>query len=141
MKRAFGSLCYLCIAVGNIEEMMKLAPLVFVVWTLLNGPALRADAPPGTIKEIAPGVWFREGDARGGSGHSNNIIIEMKDYLIIVDANYPSGARLVLSDTKKLSSKPIKYVINTHHHPDHMYGNHIFTEAGATTIAHVGAWE
>jgi cyclase len=120
---------------------MRFVYLVTAAWLLLSGLSLKADQPPGTIKEIAAGVWFREGDARGGSGLSNNVIIEMRDYLIIVDANYPSGARAVLSDAKKLSSKPIKYVIDTHHHPDHSYGNHLFTEAGATTIAYVGAYE
>jgi cyclase len=105
---------------------------------LLSGPSLKADLPPGTIKEYAPGVWFREG---GGNGICNTIIIEMKDYLIVVDAPYPSGAKAVIAEAKKLSPKPIKYVIDTHDHPDHSYGNHLFTEIGATTIAYVGAYE
>jgi cyclase len=120
---------------------MKFVRLIVIAWASLAAFTLMADAPPGTIQEVAPGVWFREGDARGGTGHSNNIIIEMKDYLIVVDANYPSGAQAVLNDVKKLSSKPIKYVIDTHHHPDHSYGNRIFTQMGATTIAYVGAYE
>jgi len=53
------------------------------------------DAQPGTVKQIVPGVWFREGDLKD-LGHCNNIIIEMKDYLIVVDANFPSGARLAM---------------------------------------------
>ena len=120
---------------------MKSILPILAGWLLLGALTLIADSPPGTIKEIAPGVWFHEGDARGGSGFSNNIVIEMKDYLIIVDANYPGGARVLLNNVKKLSPKPIKYVINTHHHPDHSYGNHIFTELGATTIAYVGDYE
>lgn len=51
------------------------------------------------------------------AGHCHNIIIEMKDYLI-VDANYTSGAKLVIEDVKKPSSKPIKYVIDTPAHSD-----------------------
>ena len=50
------------------------------------------DAQPGTVKQIVPGVWFREGEI-DKLGHCNNVIIEMKDYLIVVDANFPSGAR------------------------------------------------
>ena len=42
---------------------------------------------PGTIKEIVKGVWFREGELLD-KGHCNNVIIEMKDYLIVVDANF-----------------------------------------------------
>ena len=97
----------------------------------------RTDAQPGTVKQIVPGVWFREGDLEK-MGHCNNIIIEMKDYLIVVDANFPSGARLALAAAKKVSTKPVKYVFDTHHHGDHAYGNPIWTEAGATTLAYKG---
>lgn len=95
------------------------------------------DAQPNTVQQIVPGVWFREGDIKK-EGHCNNIIIEMKDYLIIVDANFPSGARLAAADAKKLSNKPIKYVFDTHHHGDHAYGNSVWTKMGATTLAYAG---
>ena len=100
----------------------------------------RTEAQPGQVKLIVPGVWFREGDL-ANLGHSNNIIIEMKDYLIVVDANFPSGARLALETAKRISPKPVKYVFDTHHHGDHAYGNPIWTEAGATTLAYVGVAE
>ena len=93
----------------------------------------RSDANPETIRLVAPGVWFREGDM--DQGHCNNVIIEMKDYMIVVDANYPSGARAAMADVKRLSRKPVKYVFDTHHHGDHIYGNALWTEGGATTLA------
>jgi len=65
----------------------------------------------------------------------------MNDYLIIVDANFPSGARLAIADAKKVSSKPIRYVFDTHHHGDHAYGNPVWTKLGATTLAYVGVTE
>jgi glyoxylase-like metal-dependent hydrolase (beta-lactamase superfamily II) len=98
--------------------------------------ATTTEAEPGQVKLIVPGVWFLEGDL-AGSGHSNNVIIEMKDYLIVVDANFPSGARLTMDAAQRISSKPVKYVFNTHHHGDHVYGNALWTKAGATTLAHV----
>jgi glyoxylase-like metal-dependent hydrolase (beta-lactamase superfamily II) len=100
----------------------------------------RSDATPETTQQIAPGIWFREGDLQN-LGHCNNIIIEMKDYLIVVDANFPSGARAALADAKKVSTKPVKYVFDTHHHGDHAYGNSIWTEAGAITLAYKGVAE
>ena len=100
----------------------------------------RGDAQPNTVKQIAPGVWFREGDLVN-QGHCNNVIIEMKDYLIVVDANFPSGARLALADAKKVSSKPVKFVFDTHHHGDHTYGNAVWTGTGAVTIAYQGVAE
>src|SRR5579863_5241287 len=81
----------------------------------------QSGAQPNSVKKIAEGVWFREGDMK--QGHSNNTIIEMKDYLIVIDANFPSGARLALADARRLSPKPVKYVFITHHHGDHDYGS------------------
>lgn len=98
------------------------------------------DSAPGSIISVAKGVWFREGEI-ATLGHCNNIIIEMKDYLIVVDANFPSGARAAMADAKKVSPKPVKYVFDTHHHGDHAYGNAVWTEAGATTLAYRGVVE
>ncbi len=116
---------------------MKLHRSVLLLgFATLCGLALfvsRSDGNPETVRRIAPGVWFREGDL--DQGHCNNVIIEMKDYVIVVDANYPSGARATMADVKRLSSKPVKYVFDTHHHGDHLYGNVLWTQDGATTLA------
>jgi glyoxylase-like metal-dependent hydrolase (beta-lactamase superfamily II) len=101
---------------------------------------LDSDAQTGTLRQIVPGVWFREGEIKE-MGHCNNIIIEMKDYLIVVDANFPSGARMAMSDARRVSQKPVKYVFDTHHHGDHAYGNPVWTQAGATTLAYKGVTE
>ena len=120
-KRIFLLLCFLLSA-------------AFTFWASAN------ETRPGSVTTISPGVWFRQGELEA-MGHCNNIIIEMKDYLIVVDANFPSGARLTLDDAKKLSGKPVRYVFDTHHHGDHAYGNPVWTRAGATTLAHVGVAE
>jgi cyclase len=120
--------------------MRFIRPMVaagFVAMLTLAFVVTRGDAQPNTVKQIAPGVWFREGDIQN-QGHCNNIIIEMKDYLIVVDANFPSGARAALADAKKVSTKPVKYVFDTHHHGDHSYGNAVWTQMGAITIAYQG---
>src|SRR5437762_2451459 len=109
----------------------------FAALLLLAFSMAQTDAQPGTVKQIVPGAWFREGDIKN-LGHCNNIIIEMKDYLIVIDANFPSGARLALEAAKKVSSKPVKYVFDTHHHGDHAYGNPVWTQNGATTLAYKG---
>src|SRR5271156_4827978 len=102
--------------------------------------ASKSDAKPETVQKIADGVWFREGDLKN-LGHCNNIIIEMKDYLIVVDANFPSGAQATMADCKRISSKPVKYVFDTHHHGDHSYGNSVWTATGAITLAYRGVAE
>src|SRR5215467_25802 len=103
-----------------------------------------ASAEPGQLKQIAPGVWFREGETRPETRVvlcCNSILIEMKDYLVVVDANFPSCARELIVQAKGVSPKPIKFVIDTHHHRDHAYGNAVFTRMGAMTIAHAGVVE
>ena len=102
--------------------------------------ATRSEGKLETIEQIIPGVWFRQGDL-DQYGHCNNIVIEMKDYLIVVDANYPSGALAIMADIKKVSTKPVKYVFDTHHHGDHAYGNPLWTRGGATTFAYKGVAE
>lgn len=116
--------------------MKPLRAWLLLVFTVMGAIALfvsRSDANPETIRLVVPGVWFREGDL--DQGHCNNVIIEMKDYMIVVDANYPSGARATMADVKRLSQKPVKYVFDTHHHGDHIYGNLLWTQEGATTLA------
>jgi len=123
--------------------MRKLRAFTVLLFAGLASLALfvgRSEAIPETIQQIAPGIWFREGDLKQ-YGHCNNIIVEMKDYLIVVDANFPSGARAALADAKKVSSKPVKFVFDTHHHGDHAYGNAVWTQAGAITLAHQGVAE
>lgn len=112
----------------------------FTVLVVLAFFVTGTDAQPGTVKQIVPGVWFREGDLMN-LGHCNNIIIEMQDYLIVVDANFPSGARLAMEAARKVSNKPVKYVFDTHHHGDHAYGNPLWTQAGAITLAYKGVAE
>jgi cyclase len=96
---------------------------------------LAAGAQGSPAHVIAPGVWFLTGDT---NGYSNTVVIEMRDYLIVVDANYPGRAKELLQITRQLSPKPVRYVFDTHAHGDHAYGNSVWTAAGATTVAFQG---
>jgi len=104
--------------------------------TLLS--AAPAGAEVGVATEIVPGVWFHEGDL-GRRGHCNNGWIAVGDYLVVVDANFPSGAREVMPRIRSSTDRPVRFTVDTHHHGDHAYGNQIWVEAGATIVAHEGA--
>ncbi|MBL9126533.1 MAG: MBL fold metallo-hydrolase, partial [Verrucomicrobiales bacterium] len=88
-------------------------------------------------QEVAPGIWFHEGDI-GRKGHCNNGWIVFRDYVLVVDANFPSGAREVLPKIQASSSRPIRFAFDTHHHGDHAYGNQVWADLGATVVAHEG---
>jgi len=91
----------------------------------------------GEVQQVAPGVYFHQGDI-DKSGHCNHGWIVFKDYVLVVDANFPSGAQEILPKIRKTTDKPIKFVFDTHHHGDHAYGNQVFADAGATVVAHAG---
>jgi glyoxylase-like metal-dependent hydrolase (beta-lactamase superfamily II) len=88
-----------------------------------------------TVKELAPGVYFHEGDLHG-NGHCNNGWVIFEDYVLVLDANFPSGAQEVLSKIKAQTNKPIRFAFDTHHHGDHAYGNQIWADNGAVPVAH-----
>jgi glyoxylase-like metal-dependent hydrolase (beta-lactamase superfamily II) len=93
------------------------------------------------VKEIAPGVFFRyssisANDPKIPFGGSNHTWIVFKDYVVVVDANFPKEAGDVIADIKKTTKKPIKYVLDTHHHGDHAYGNAVWAKEGAKIVAH-----
>ncbi|MFP5228590.1 MAG: MBL fold metallo-hydrolase [Acidobacteriota bacterium] len=115
--------------------MCSLRRALLGVSALLLLLSAAASAQPLTIRKIADGVWFVPGN---GHGYCNNIVIEMQDYLIVVDANYPGRARELVAAVHQLSPKPVLFVFDTHAHRDHSYGNIVWTRAGAVTFTYQG---
>jgi glyoxylase-like metal-dependent hydrolase (beta-lactamase superfamily II) len=91
-------------------------------------------AQVNTVKELAPGVYFHEGDLRG-KGHCNNGWVIFDDYVLVLDANFPSGAQEILPKIKAQTNKPIRFAFDTHHHGDHAYGNQVWADNGAVLVA------
>jgi glyoxylase-like metal-dependent hydrolase (beta-lactamase superfamily II) len=86
-----------------------------------------------TADSIAPGVWY----IAGGSHHS--VAIEMKDHLILVEA--PQNDDRVLPVIAKARSlrpdKPVRFLVNTHHHFDHSGGVRAAVAEGLTVVTHI----
>jgi glyoxylase-like metal-dependent hydrolase (beta-lactamase superfamily II) len=82
--------------------------------------------------KLADGVWF----LTGGSHHS--LVVNFKDYIAVVEAPLNEERSMaVIAEAKKLvPGKPIKYVINTHHHFDHSGGLRTYVAEGATVVTH-----
>lgn len=123
-----------------IQYQDGLPALDVTVTSVRANPTLNVEVPgnvrttPTTVKseKAADGVWFIAGDSH------NSVLIEMKDYLIVVEA--PLGddrSMAVLGEVKKLvPGKPIKYLVNTHHHIDHSGGIRAFAAEGVTIVTH-----
>jgi cyclase len=126
---------------------MKLVRCLLLMPSLLvrQGPssalAVADKAPPFTLQRLAPGVYAAiDRDAHAGA---NAGFVIGDDGVVIVDSfQYPKVAERLLAEIRKLTRLPIRYVINTHYHIDHVAGNGVFKRAGATVVAHrnVFAW-
>ena len=115
-----------------------------VMLTLGLSPSVLVAQPPAMnfndVREVAPGVFFRYSSISATDkaipfGGCNNIWFTFDDYVIAFDANFPKEAGDVIAAIKKTTDKPIRYVIDSHHHGDHAYGNAVWAKEGATVVS------
>lgn len=83
-------------------------------------------------QRLAEGVYLLS-----GRGTSNSLVIEMRDHLVVCEANSEAQSLGVIAKLKEMfPSKPIRYIVNTHHHWDHSAGLRMYVAAGATIVTH-----
>lgn len=101
-----------------------------------------ASAAPLTFEEIAPGVFVHAGRIEettpDNQGDIANIgfVIGAEAVAVIDSGGSVAVARSALAAVRAITDKPVRYLVNTHMHPDHMFGNQVFKAAGATLIGH-----
>ncbi len=79
-----------------------------------------------------------KGSSPANSFGANAGIVIGKDGIVVIDTLVSAKeAKRFINDIRKISDKPIKYVVNTHYHLDHAFGNSEFEKLGATIISHV----
>jgi glyoxylase-like metal-dependent hydrolase (beta-lactamase superfamily II) len=80
--------------------------------------------------KIADGVWF----LGGGSHHS--LVVEFNNFITVIEAPLTEErSEAVIAEAKKLvPNKPIKYLVNTHHHFDHSGGLRTYVAEGVTIV-------
>ena len=96
-----------------------------------------------TVKQVAQGVWaLIARPASPSLAASNAVVIELGDKVMVVDSHLtPSAAREAARLIAGLTgNKPVRYLVNTHWHPDHVQGNSAYSSAypgGLEVVAHV----
>jgi glyoxylase-like metal-dependent hydrolase (beta-lactamase superfamily II) len=90
-------------------------------------------APPMVaVEKLAEGVFY----LTGGSHHS--LAIEMRDHIVVVDTpqNEARAAAVLAKAKETIPNKPIRYVVTSHHHWDHLGGIRTAIDEGATIVTH-----
>ncbi len=109
---------------------------------LLAFASARAAETGVQAKSAAPGVWVVQGEAAMGSAANRNFIsnagfVVTDVGVVVIDAlGSPALAVALIAEIRRVTAQPIRYVIVTHYHADHVYGLQAFKAAGATIIAH-----
>jgi glyoxylase-like metal-dependent hydrolase (beta-lactamase superfamily II) len=99
-------------------------------------------AAPLTLQPVAPNIWFVQGEAALGTPENRNFIsnagvIVTPAGVVVVDAlGSPAVAADLLEAIRSITPLPVRYVILTHYHADHIYGLQVFKDQGATVLAH-----
>src|SRR5215831_9207076 len=101
---------------------------------LFSSLAFAADAD-FTIKKLGDGVYAALGVDGGKAGSNAGFVVGSNGVLVVDTFTNPAAARDLLAEIRKITSLPIRFVVNTHYHLDHTGGNAVFAEAGATIVA------
>jgi len=120
--------CYTTLAIGLVPGLLAQGP-----GGGKGGP--KAGATVEKIRLLKPGLYLITG------GGANTLVRVATDELIVVDTKNPGPTgspdenyNRVMEEIRSVSNLPVKYVFNTHHHPDHVGNNQKFIDAGAQVI-------
>jgi quinoprotein relay system zinc metallohydrolase 2 len=121
---------YYCLALAALLAMF------------IDSPRTHAQQPQLSVTEVAPGLFVHVGAialmTRQNEGAIANIgFVVGNDAVAVVDTggSVREGQEL-LATIRARTDKPIRYVINTHGHPDHVFGNAAFSGDGITYVGH-----
>jgi quinoprotein relay system zinc metallohydrolase 2 len=113
---------------------------VWLVCIVMSRSAAASDTTPLPVREIAVGVHVYQGAIAVMTSENEGAIANLgfivgNDAVAVIDTggSVREGRRL-LAAIRRITDRPVRYVINTHVHPDHIFGNAAFE--GATFVGH-----
>jgi cyclase len=109
-------------------KIMRMFAIGLAALTTMSAGAHAAEPKSHHVQKIAKDIYLFE--PTEAHINSNTLVIVNQDDVLIVDShNDPRSAKQLVADIKTVTSKPIRYVINTHFHFDHVGGNEVFGDA------------
>lgn len=127
------------------KKLRRAAPMAVAILALtsIDASALATDLEKTSRKvtKVVNGVFLiQHADSPDGFPQGNTTVVIGERSVLVVDSCYlPSSAREDIAEIRKLTDKPVKYLVNTHWHYDHTMGNGAYYEAfpDINIVAHV----
>lgn len=118
--------------------------LLILIYALLaqaqRGGAMAMPPEPGSLpahrfEKVGEGIYYSTATGSMTIGSNSVVIVNDEDVLLVDPGITPAAATSFIADVKTLTTKPIKYVVDTHYHYDHAFGNQVFGR-DVTVIGH-----
>src|SRR5436190_21151889 len=115
-------------------------PAIAALSVSLLGQAIPYDRIEIKTEKIAPNLYMLSGSENVDPGHPDGAggrigVLAGPDGIFMVDSQYAQIGDKVLAAVRRIDSGPIRFLVNTHIHPDHTAGNATFAKLGAVLIA------
>lgn len=92
-----------------------------------------ARAQPGQIvrgahrfEKVSDGIYFATSSGIMTTGANSPVFVNDHEAMVLDSETTPAAARALVEDVKAFTDKPIKFVVDTHYHYDHLFGNQVF---------------
>ena len=122
------------------KMILKIRIIMLLILVIVGSVLMHHEASAQGLTKVTDGVYsyadIKNSSPANSFGANAGIIIG-KDGIIVVDTLISAKeAKRFIRDIKAISKKPVKYVVNTHYHLDHTFGNSEFAKLGALIISH-----